>query len=189
MIPTWGSNSPWPKQTTRLRAWWKKHTAIKAKAIKSLKWKEEEEEVEESNQCRSRRCAKKAKILQAGKKRGRGSLQTGRGGGEWHVTVGTAFAAMKSSSIYVCGCESKAKEGTDGCGDSSSGYKCLAAVVAAEKACPWPFARFAFLGCSPVPTPKSRLTSVHNSPFLFDLILFLFLTGEIYKMNFFWKMK
>jgi hypothetical protein len=28
----------------------------------------------ESNQCRSRRCAKKAKILQAGKKRGRGSL-------------------------------------------------------------------------------------------------------------------
>ncbi len=101
MIPTWGSNSPWPKQTTRLRAWWKKHTAIKAKAIKSLKWKEEEEEVEESNQCRSRRCAKKAKILQAGKKRGRGSLQTGRGWGEWHVTVGTAFAAMKSSSIHL----------------------------------------------------------------------------------------
>jgi hypothetical protein len=41
----------------------------------------------------------------------------------------------------------------------------------------------ALLGCSPVPTPKSRLTSVHNSPFLFDLIWFLFLTGEIYEMK------
>ncbi|CAM6027846.1 unnamed protein product [Sphagnum balticum] len=96
----WGSNSPWPKQATRLLAGWKKHTAIKAKAIKSLKWKEEEEEEEESNQCRSRRCAKKAKILQAGEKRGRGSLQTRRGG-YWHVTAETAFAAMKSSSIHL----------------------------------------------------------------------------------------
>ncbi len=35
------------KQMTRLLAGWKRHTAIKAKAIKSLKWKEEEELEEE----------------------------------------------------------------------------------------------------------------------------------------------
>jgi hypothetical protein len=91
--------------------------------------------------------------------------------------VGTAFAAMKSSSIYVCGCESKAKEGTDGCGDSSS-YKCLAAVVAAEKACPWPFARFAWM----LPSPDSQVATDFRpqQPF-FSFILFL--TGEIYKMK------
>jgi len=116
---------------------------------------------------------KKAKILQAVKKRGRGSLQTGRrgdGGGEWHVTVGTAFAAMKSSSIYVCGCESKAKEGTDGRKDERT---CVGTAAAAINAWQQSLQRkkpalgllLALLGCSPVPTPKSRLTSVHNSPF------------------------
>ncbi len=76
------------------------------------------------------------------------------------MTAATAFAAMKSSSIYVCGCESKAKPKKgrkDGCGDSSSSssYKCLAAVVAAEKACPWPFARFAWM----LPSPESRVAT------------------------------
>ncbi len=92
------------------------------------------------------------------------------------MTAGTAFAAMKSSSIYVCGCErkqSQRRDGrTDGCGDSSSScYKCLAAVVAAEKACPWPFARFAWM----LPSPDSRVATDFRpqQPFLirFDLII------------------
>jgi len=105
----WGSNSPWPKQTTRLLACWVEEAhGNQSKGYKSLKWKEEEE----SNQCRFRRCAKRqrsCKLLKSGD----ADHCRQADGGEWHVTVGTALAAMKSSSIYVCGCESKAKEGTD----------------------------------------------------------------------------
>jgi hypothetical protein len=79
--------------------------------------------------------------------------------------------------------QSQRRDGrTDGCGDSSS-YKSVAAVVAAEKACPWRFARFAWMLPSPDWLPSTTA--------LFDLIWFdfLFLTGEIYKMKKEWKLK
>ncbi len=54
----------------------------KQKAIKSLKWKEEEGgEGGGAQSVQVQKMRKKAKILQAGKKRGRGSLQTEKGGG------------------------------------------------------------------------------------------------------------
>lgn len=129
---------------------------------------------------------KKAKILQAVKKRGRGSLQTGRRGG-----------VARDSGNSSCGNEIvvhlrvwlwKQSQRRDGRKD---GRTCVGTAAAAINAWQQSLQRkkpalgllLALLGCSPVPTPKSRLTSVHNSPFLFDLIWFLFLTGEIYEMK------
>jgi hypothetical protein len=114
--------------------------------------------------------------LQAGKKRGRGSLQTEKGGGGSGTWQRQQLLRQWNRRPFTCVAvkakQSQRRDGRTGVGTAAAAAAINAWQQSLQRKKPALGLLLALLGCSRVPSPESRLTSVHNSPFWFDSIRF-----------------